>query len=139
MEAYSMDLRVRILDAVQSRGDTGESIVEIADRFGVSRQWIYLLVRRWGEERTAAPKPHGGGQPRKVDEQLEAKLRAVLEDRPDTTLEELRDHLGIAASLMCIWRALRRLKITWKKKAPSQGARRGPGRARAPRMERESA
>jgi len=116
MDAYSLDLRSRVWEALAQREGSGESIQDIADRFSVSRQWIYLLMQRMREDQTLCPKPHGGGQPRKVSAEIEEKLKQEIQAKPDATLAEIRDRLGIVGSLMCIWRALKRLKITRKKR-----------------------
>ena len=58
----------------------------------------------------------GGGQPPALTQADLERLRQLVRDQPDATLEELRQRLGIDCSLMAIWRALRRLKITLKKK-----------------------
>ena len=44
------------------------------------------------------------------------RLRALIRKTPDATLEELRQKLGVDCSHMAIVRALRKLKITRKKK-----------------------
>jgi transposase len=116
MEAYSMDLRQRVWDALLRRKETGETIEDIAKRFQVSQQWIYKVQRRFADEKTLEPKPHGGGQPVKVSEELEQRLCDKLLEQPDASLAELRDHLGISGSIMAIFRALKRLGITRKKK-----------------------
>jgi transposase len=116
MEAYSMDLRQRVWDALVRRKETGDTIEDIAKRFKVSQQWIYKFQRRFADEKTLEPKPHGGGQPVKVSEKLEERLCYKLLEQPDASLAELRDHLGINGSIMAIFRALKRLGITRKKK-----------------------
>ena len=115
MEAYSMDLRRRVMAAVENRKEAGESMTDVAKRFSVSRQWIYALQERWEKDKTLEPKLHAGGQVRKITPKLEEKLKARIEEKPDTTLKELLEMLGIVGTLMCIWRALKRLKITRKK------------------------
>ena len=121
MEAYSMDLRERVWNAVNRREETGETLTSIAERFQVSQQWIYNLRRRFAEEKTLEPKPHGGGQPLKVSEKLEQRLCDKLLEQPDATLAELRDHLGIDGSIMAVFRALKRLGISRKKDGICQG------------------
>jgi transposase len=116
MEAFSMDLRQRVWDALVGRKETGDTIEDIAKRFEVSEQWIYKLQRRFNDEKTLEPKPHGGGQPLKVSEELEQRLCDKLLEQPDASLAELRDHLGISGSIMAVFRALKRLGITRKKK-----------------------
>jgi transposase len=116
MEAYSMDLRQRVWDAVVRRRETGDTMEDIAKRFEVSEPWIYKLQRRFADDKTLEPKPHGGGQPAKVTEELEQPLCDKLLEQPDASLAELRDHLGISGSIMAVFRALKRLGITRKKK-----------------------
>ena len=116
MEAFSMDLRTRVWDAVNRRKETGETIEDIAKRFQVSEEWIYKLQRRFAAAQTLEPMPHGGGQPLKVTEELEERLCDKLLEQPDATLAELRDHLGIGGSIMSVFRALKRLGISRKKK-----------------------
>ena len=53
---------------------------------------------------------------RKLDDQAEAQLLELVRQRPDATLAELCDRLGIPCCLMTIARALQRHKITRKKK-----------------------
>jgi transposase len=114
MEAYSMDLRV--WNALVQRKENGETVEDIAKRFEVSQQWIYKLQRRFADEKTLEPKPHGGGRPLKVSGELEERLCDKLLEQPDASLAELRDHLSISGSIMVIFRALKRLGITRKKK-----------------------
>jgi transposase len=116
MEAFSKDLRHRILDALNLRGETGETIEDIGERFQVSRQWLFNFRQRLAHEQTLEPKPHGGGQPRKVTEEVEQQLCDRIREHPDTTLQELCDHCGIDGSIMVVWRTLKRLGITRKKK-----------------------
>jgi transposase len=116
MEAYSMDLRERVWNAFIQRKQNGETVEDIAKRFEVSQQWIYKLQRRFADDNTLEPKPHGGGQPLKVSGELEQRLCDTLLEQPDASLAELRDHLGISGSIMAIFRALKRLGITRKKK-----------------------
>ena len=46
-----------------------------------------------------------------------AQLRQIVEDHPDATLEELRQKLPISVGLATLWRALRELKLTLKKRS----------------------
>jgi transposase len=108
---------------------------DIAKRFQVSEQWIYKLQRRFNDEKTLEPKPHGGGQPLKVSEELEQRLCDKLLEQPDASLAELRDHLGISGSIMAVFRALKRLGITRKKNGACQGTRRSRDPGTTSRMD----
>lgn len=111
MEPYSMDLRRRVAEAI----DTGEgSYRQIARRFRVSLSFITRLLGLRRQTGALAPRPHGGGRRPALDEHGRARLRQLLQDQPDLTLEELARRLGCGR--MAVWRALRRLKITRKKK-----------------------
>jgi transposase len=111
--AYSQDLRKRILTTVE-RGEG--SLRQIAKRFLVSLSFVTRLLHHYRTTGSLEPKPHGGGgQPALGPAQLK-RLRALIQKKPDATLEELRQSLGVTCSTMAIVRALKKLKVTRKKK-----------------------
>src|SRR5262249_55307999 len=55
-KAYSGDLRVRVIEAVEA----GASRHEAAECFEVSVASAVKWLQRWNKERSAAPKPRGG-------------------------------------------------------------------------------
>jgi transposase len=112
MDAYSMDLRVRIVRAYE--GQEG-SHANLAERFKVSERWVRGLLRQHRETGSIEPMPHGGGRPRIISADKEPLLLAALAETPDATLEELREKCSITGSRMCVARALNRLKVTRKK------------------------
>lgn len=112
MSPYSNDLRVRIHEARQS----GDTTAEVAGRFGVCGAFVRRLCQRFRETGSLAPKPHGGGPARKLAGH-EAALRQAVRERPDATPAEHRDRLTLPASRVTVWRAMRRLRLTRKKKA----------------------
>jgi len=113
MPVYSQDLRKRVIDTIE-RGDG--SLRQIAQRFLVSLSFVVRLVRHYRTTGSLEPKPHGGGrQPALSPAQLK-RLAALIRKKPDATLEELRQRLGVDCSTMAIVRALKKLKITRKKK-----------------------
>ena len=113
MGPYSTDLRVRVAAAVATQAG---SLRQIARRFCVSLSFVTRLLRRRTQTGTVAPKPHGGGRRPALDDAARRRLRELVRQQPDATLRELRDRLGLACSLMAVWRALRQLRITRKKK-----------------------
>lgn len=122
MAAYSTDLRERVL----ADCDAGTGTKAVAEKFRVSP----AIVRRWKQRRRESgelgPRPRGGGRKRQVDREA---LRSAVKTYPDATLRELRDALGAPVSLQTIWKILRDLKITFKKKSctpPSRIARTSP-------------
>jgi transposase len=114
MKPYSMDLRQRIAAAI----DHGEgSFREIARRFRVSLSFIARLLQRRRQAGTLEPRPHGGGHPPALDHDGQERLRELVRQHPDATLDELRQRLGVACSRSALARALERLKLTRKKKS----------------------
>jgi transposase len=115
MTPYSQDLRKRVLDTVQ-RGDG--SLRQIARRFLVSISFVTRLLRLHRSTGSLEPKPHGGGNPAVLGPEDLERLRELIRQQPDATLEELRQRLGASCSTMTISRALRELGLPRKKKVP---------------------
>jgi len=112
METYSMDLRERVIRAYDQKVGTQEQVAKL---FGVSARWIKKLLRRRRETGSIAPKPHGGGwTPKFSGEKLE-RLKALVEQNPDATLQELLEQSGVDGSIMAVHRALERLGCRRKK------------------------
>jgi transposase len=113
MGPYSKDLRERVAAAV----DHGEgSQREIARRFRVSLTFVFRLLRRRRDAGTLDPKPHGGGPTPALGPEDQQRLRQLIREQPDATLEQLRQRGGFTCSLTTLWRALRRRDLTRKKK-----------------------
>ena len=113
MEAYSIDLRERVIEAVDEKKGTQQQIATI---FGVSARWIRKLLRQRRETGSIAPKPHGGGHPPKFSGKRLERLRSLVDHDPDATLQELRRRSRVPASVMAVFRALRRLGYSRKKR-----------------------
>ena len=113
MRPISIDLRTRIVAAV----DGGQySLRELAERFSVNLSTIVRLLQRFRSTGSVQPKSHGGGARSKLDAGAAARLLEAVRQQPDATLAELRSRVGVACSIMTIFRALRRHLITRKKK-----------------------
>lgn len=134
MAAYSLDLRKRIVDAVE-RGDTSKR--EIARMFGVHETFVHKLLRQKRERGHIAPLPHGGGAEAILKEDHLMVLTELVAESPDATIEELRERLKkktrVEASVPTIWRALDALGLS-RKKSRSETTR--PTRSNAPRSRR---
>src|SRR3954467_1331421 len=115
MTPYSQDLRQRVLDTVQ-RGEG--SLRQIARRFLVSVSFVTRLLKQYRGTSSLQPKSHGGGHPPALGPEDLERLREVIRQQPDATLEECRQRLGASCSTMTISRALRRLGLPRKKKVP---------------------
>ena len=115
MTPYSQDLRQRVFDTVQ-RGE--ESLRQIARRFLVSVSFVTRLLHTYRTTGHLDPQPHGGGNPAVLGPEDRERLRELIRQQPDATLEECRQRLGASCSLMTISRALSRLGLPRKKKVP---------------------
>jgi len=113
MRPLSNDLRERIVAAVDRREGSRR---ELARRFVVDVSCITRLLQLRRQTGSIDPRPHGGGKPPTLDDDGLERLRRLVQERPDATLQELRDGLGIGGGIMIIWRALKKLGITRKKK-----------------------
>jgi transposase len=116
MSVYSQDLRQRVIDTLERQEG---SFRKVATRFRVSLSFVTRLVRHRRATGSVEPKPHAGGRPPALGPDDLERLRGLIRESPDATLEELRQALGLKCSLMAISRAVRhKLKITRKKKDP---------------------
>ena len=110
MKAYSMDLRERVL----ADSDAGMPTAQVAEKYTVSPAWVRRLKQRRRECGQIAPR-HGSGRKRKLDDEQRSHLKRLVDQRPDATLQELRDQLGAEVCLSTIWLALKSLGLTLKK------------------------
>ncbi len=116
MQAYSLDLRQRVVAAYENGVET---IIEVAARFEVSDSFIKKLLRRKRTTGEIAPVGHRGGQPKRLNEKHRKWLLKTVLAAPDITLEEVRQRLSgehqVAASVPTLSRELRALNLRRKK------------------------
>ena len=75
MRAYSLDLRQKVVAAVE-RGDS--TIEEVATAFGVGQTFVKKMLRQHRETGDLSPRPHGGGHtPRLSDKHLKLLRRRL--------------------------------------------------------------
>lgn len=123
--AYGQDLRDRVLAAY----DRGRSTAWIAEHFQVSPAWARRVKQRRRETGETTPRPRGGARVIKIDRQ---RLAELVREQPDATLQELVDRLGVDCGIWAVCMALKRLKISFKKRSstpPSRTARTSPSSA----------
>ncbi len=124
MKAYSVDLRQRVLAAV----DRGMPRSQVVATFGVSLATLkrWLILRRSCPELPAQSPP---GRPGTIGPEQEAALRAQLAEHPDATFAQhaqlWQAGQGSALSEWTLGRAIRRLGWTRKKSrsGPASGTR----------------
>jgi transposase len=110
MQAYSMDLRIRVLDACHS----GMGTSEIAETFSVSTAWIKILKRRRRETGEIGPRKQKYG-PTPILQGHEDELKKVIEEKPDRTIKEIAAGLSVKVSHQTVHRVIHRLGYRFKK------------------------
>jgi transposase len=124
---YSLDLRERAVAAAMA-GEQSRAV--IARQFAVSEPTLYEWLRRYRETGSVIPKPHGGGQPRRLDAAGDALLRDLVRTANDRTLDEYRAQLlragGPRLGRSTLAEALARLKLPRKKSPSGRVSRTGP-------------
>jgi transposase len=114
MSGYSVDLRRRIVSAVES----GMSKARAARTFSVSLSSVKRYVNKAERGESLAPKKRPGSAP-KLDEKARRLLAADLEERPYLTLRERCDYIeaitGLSVSRSTMCRAIARIGSTRKK------------------------
>ena len=115
MRAYSPDLRLKALDAV----DRGVPREEVARVVGVSVPSIKRYLKQRRETGSVAPRPHPG-RPAPKGDALRAWLPGRLAAHRDATLAEhaaaFAAETGLAVSAASVSRAVSRLGWTRKKR-----------------------
>ena len=115
MDAYSKDLRKKIVEAVERRGMKKS---EVARLFGVSLSSVKRYVRKFRQGRPLSPGKAPGKRP-KVDERARRLLEADLKERPFANLHHRCEYLeavaGLRISRSTLCRTLKRMGFTRKK------------------------
>ncbi len=122
MKTYSLDLRTRLVEAVDRQvGSQGE----VASLFGVSRTLVKKLLRQRREIGSVAPKPHGGGHLPKLDHKKCERVRSyILDGKEDASLVEVQMYVArrwkVDISEATVSRLLARLDLPRKKNLRGQ-------------------
>ena len=106
---YPQALRDRLLAAY----DRGLPTKQIADLFQVSPAWARRVKQRRRDHGETSPRPKGGATVMKVDT---AQLRALVRAQPDATLKELGQQLSVPCGESTLCMALKRMKLSLKKR-----------------------
>jgi len=109
----SKDLRERMVAAVEG----GASCQATARRFSVSASTVIKLMQRWRTTGSIDPGQMGGWKTYSLADH-EVVVRALIAERPDLTLEELRNELAqrdIHVGRSSVDRFLKARQLTLKK------------------------
>lgn len=131
MATLSLDLRERILRSYDKGEGTRE---DIAQRFAVSLGMVKKLLQQRRHTGCIKPRHHLAGRKRLIDTGHRIALRQHLKRKPDMTLSELREALGLDCTLPAIHYVLVDMGLTYKKRhsaPPSRTAKTSAKRAGA--------
>ncbi len=112
MKPYSQDFRQKIIDAYNNQEGSQR---EIAQRFCVSLSFIQNLLKRYRNSGTLDPRPHGGGQSPKLNQDQMKVLAQLLQENPNLTLAQLCHKLelmiGVRISRATMGRIIKKLNL----------------------------
>ena len=126
MQTISLDLRQRILKAYDRQDSTRD---QVARRFDVSVGMVKKLLSQRQRLGDIRPQYHRCGRKPLFDAACCRRLQDLVSGRPDATLQELREALGVDCTLVAIHYVLIRLGLTYKKRhsmPASKGGRTWP-------------
>ena len=113
MKTLSLDLRERVLASYDNHEGSRQAV---ADRFKVSLGMVKKLLqqrRRTGDIRA---RHHYSGRKPIIVGTHRQQMRKLLGKKPDMTLAELRDKLGLECTLQAIFYVLDDMGLTYKKR-----------------------
>jgi transposase len=128
MKTLSLDLRERILVSYDAHEGTR---AEVAVRFRVSLGMVKKLLQQRRHTGDIRPQHHRAGRKPKILEKHRQRFQRLLARRPDLTLGQLRQAVGLTCSLPAIHYALASLNLTYKKRHSGPANRTGPMSPRA--------
>ena len=111
MNAYSPEFRRDVLASC----DSGKGTRIVALNFRVSESWVRRVKQERREQGKIAPLRTRKRVPKWMA--LSDQILKSIEEKPDRTLVELKKHLQTDLSIQTLCRALKVLKMTFKKKS----------------------
>lgn len=118
MQAYSLDLRQRVVNAYEQGAD---SIATVAERFSVSVGFVKKMLSLSRTTGDLTPRGHGGGRRASLTPKQRQFLGRKVRAQNDISLVELQAVLqeqeGVSAHVSTICRALAQLDLPRKKRA----------------------
>jgi len=113
MAALSLDLRNRIVSAYLGGEGTREAI---ALRFNVSLGMVKKLLQQRRKLGHIKSLHHRAGRKKTIVAEHRIAIRKLLAGKPDMTLAELRDALGLKCTLPALHYVLADMNLTFKKR-----------------------
>jgi transposase len=122
MRTLSLDLRERILDSYDKEEATRD---QIARRFRVSLGMVKKLIQQRRHTGEIGLLHHRCGRKPVIVEAHRQHMSKLLATKPDLTLKELREALGLECTLPAIHYVLHSMGLTYKKRLSEPASRIG--------------
>jgi transposase len=117
MRTLSLDLRERILASYDQKEGTRE---QVAQRYRVSLGMVKKLLQQRRRTGDIKPRHRYSGRKPLIVQTHRQQMRTLLVGRPDLTLKELRQAVGLSCTLPAIHYVLEQMGLTYKKNPASQ-------------------
>lgn len=122
---YSMDLRERVVGAIEGGLSTGEA----ASRFLIGKATAGAWARLKRSSGSVAPPKQGKPKGSVLDAHAQF-IFALIEETPDITLEEIAERVakqrGVTVVSTAVWKFLDRHAMTHKKRPPMRASKSAP-------------
>ena len=133
----SLDLRERILEAY----DEGEATRnQVAHRFRVSLGMVKKLLQQRRHSGDIRARHHLAGRKPLILVEHRQEMECLLKAKPDMSLKELREAMGLKCSLQAIHVVLVKMEMTLKKRLSAPASKTAPtslGRAKDGKADRD--
>lgn len=113
MKALSIDLRERILSTYDKEDATRE---QVAKRYRVSVGMVKKLIQQRRHTGDIGSRRHLCGRKPLILESHRSQMRELLTQKPDMTLAELREAVGLDCTLPAIHYVLEDMGLSYKKR-----------------------
>ena len=89
----------------------------VAKAYSVSKWTVYRLAEQKRKTGSVALQTSQRGRKPVLTEKDKENIRSYIDERPDITIEEIREKLGLSASYSTVERAINAMGYTLKKKS----------------------
>lgn len=108
-----IEVRKKIVEARKK----GLKIAEICRAYHVGKSAVFSLLKQERETGDITPKTHLRGRKPGMDAAEILKLKEVIDGRPDITLAEIKEEMGLSISLVAIHNTIhKKLNYQYKKR-----------------------
>ncbi len=118
MKAFSLSFREQLLADL----DSGMRCKDVAPKWNVSLWTLSRLRRLRRENQSLEPKPKGNGPKPKL-EPYKDLIQQIIDENPDSTLEDIRSRLPIKVCVATVYNTLTSMGISFKKNGLRVGAK----------------